>query len=73
MLQAIAITLGVDAYAEPLIQNLNLAVLPGQRLAIVGPNGSGKTTLACGRPVGKRPVLTFSVTHAPKSSLDCSV
>ena len=29
----------------PLIQNLNLSVEPGQRIAIVGPTGCGKTTL----------------------------
>lgn len=30
---------------KPLIQNLNLNVKPGQRIAIVGPTGCGKTTL----------------------------
>ena len=30
---------------KPLIQNLNLEVEPGQRVAIVGPTGCGKTTL----------------------------
>ncbi|MBR2423313.1 MAG: ABC transporter ATP-binding protein [Oscillospiraceae bacterium] len=30
---------------KPLIQNLNLQVQPGQRIAIVGPTGCGKTTL----------------------------
>ena len=30
---------------KPLIQNLNLEVQPGQRVAIVGPTGCGKTTL----------------------------
>ena len=30
---------------KPLIQNLNLQVTPGQRVAIVGPTGCGKTTL----------------------------
>ena len=29
----------------PLIQNLNLSVKPGQRIAIVGPTGCGKTTM----------------------------
>jgi ATP-binding cassette subfamily B multidrug efflux pump len=29
----------------PLIENLNLEVLPGQTVAIVGPTGAGKTTL----------------------------
>ncbi len=30
---------------RPLIENFNLSVLPGQRIAIVGPTGCGKTTL----------------------------
>ena len=30
---------------RPLIENLNLSVEPGQRIAIVGPTGCGKTTL----------------------------
>ncbi len=31
--------------ARPLLQDLNLSVLPGSRVAIVGPTGCGKTTL----------------------------
>lgn len=30
---------------EPLIENLNLTALPGQKIAIVGPTGAGKTTI----------------------------
>ena len=30
---------------EPLIENLNLSVAPGQNIAIVGPTGAGKTTI----------------------------
>jgi ATP-binding cassette subfamily B multidrug efflux pump len=30
---------------QPLIENFNLHVLPGQKIAIVGPTGCGKTTL----------------------------
>lgn len=30
---------------KPLIENMNLSVTPGQRIAIVGPTGCGKTTL----------------------------
>ena len=31
--------------SRPLIQDINLSVLPGKRVAIVGPTGCGKTTL----------------------------
>jgi len=31
--------------AQPLIQNLNIRVEPGQKVAIVGPTGAGKTTI----------------------------
>ncbi len=30
---------------HPLIQDLNLRILPGRRIALTGPNGSGKTSL----------------------------
>ncbi|MBP1565866.1 MAG: ABC transporter ATP-binding protein [Oscillospiraceae bacterium] len=30
---------------KPLLQNINISITPGQRIAIVGPTGCGKTTL----------------------------
>lgn len=32
-------------YGEPLLQNINLILRHGERIALIGPNGSGKTTL----------------------------
>ncbi|MCD8300526.1 MAG: DUF3744 domain-containing protein, partial [Clostridiales bacterium] len=39
-------TFKYKSQAEPTLRNINLQIMPGQKVLIVGPSGSGKSTLA---------------------------
>lgn len=45
MLQAHGLSYTADPRVGPLFEDLSLAVLPGEKVALMGPNGAGKSTL----------------------------
>jgi ATP-binding cassette subfamily F protein uup len=54
------------SFGRPIVRNLDLTVMRGDRLALVGPNGAGKTTLV-NLLLGRLPPDAGTVTTAPTS------
>ncbi len=55
-------------YAQPVLQGLNLSLLPGQRIGLLGPNGAGKSTLIR-TLAGELPLLAGQRLPAPELNL----
>lgn len=58
---------------KPILHNLNLAIFPGEFVALVGPNGAGKSTLALVAAGLLKPLqgkLSFNGGQKPQPGLD---
>jgi len=73
------LTFGYNRLSDPLIENFNLEIEPGKRVAFVGSSGSGKSTLAkliCGllQPLsGEILIDSKSIKHIPRNCLNASM
>ncbi len=63
----VSISEGCAGYDRPVLENIRLSVLTGDRIAIKGPNGSGKSTLIKAI-LGDATVTKSGVWHTPKPS-----
>lgn len=61
----VSISEGVVGYERPVLHNIRLSVLTGDRVAIKGPNGSGKSTLIKAI-LGDATVTKSGIWHTPK-------
>lgn len=65
------LTWGYDGEAEPAVQDVSLAIAPGQKLALVGASGAGKTTVTA-LLAGLRPAPRGTITIDGIESADLS-